>query len=208
MEILDIYNNQWQGVLEFDYIKFMKNHLSLFLVPHSPNFIWSFLVLVWEATENYQSTSKKLKWLQPVSSASPFHPSCMILLNGPVTTELWEQGAAAPTSSVLYFYLNCFVLVEVYKLYITVARTERRKARAIRNVLICCVVRLKTQALRATRRQRGSLMIQYKNNSCVAYSGSWYIPSETGTPCAEWTQVSCVLWTFTWGSAKPDAKFR
>lgn len=27
-------------------------------------------------------------------------------------------------------------------------------------------------------------MIEYKNNSCVAHSGSWYLPTEMGTPCA------------------------
>lgn len=185
-EILNIYNNRWQGVAEFGYTLFRKNHFSLFLFPHTLNFIWSFLVIVWKATVNYQTTSKKVKWFPSVCPASPFHPSCIMLLISPVTTELQEQGASASTRFVLYFYLNPLVLVEgVIRLCIAVARTESRKACAIRSVLICCVGRLKTHPHRATRRRRSSLMIQYKNNPCVAHSGSWYIPSETGTPCAE-----------------------
>lgn len=136
-------------------------------------------------SEFYQTALEKQKRSQSMFSASSFLLSSLVLLISLLTTELWELGASAPTSFVLYFYLNSFVLVgKVSRLYIAVARTQGRKVCAIRNVLICCVGRLKTHPHRATRRRRSSLMIQYQNNFCV-HLGSCYIPSEMGTSHTE-----------------------
>lgn len=163
---------------------------------------------------SYQTTSEKQKRSQSIFSASSFLSSCLVLLISLLTTQLWELGASVPTSFILYFYLNSFVLVgKVSRLYIAVARTERRKVCATRNVLICCVGRLKTHPHRATRRRRSSLMIQYQNNFCV-HLGSCYIPSEMRTSHAvlccrgnvtraglkQW----CVLWTLNVGVSSPS----
>lgn len=185
-EILNIYDNWWQGVAGFDYSWFRKNHLSSFLVPHILNFTWSFLVIIWKATVKLPNQLKEMEVIPVCISCFAFssilhdalHQSCY----------LWAAGTGSFCSNkvcfVFLFELSC-ISKEVSRLCTAVARTESRKACAIRSVLICCVGRLKTHPHRATRRRRSSLMIQYKNNPCVAHSGSWYIPSEMGTPCAE-----------------------
>lgn len=93
--------------------------------------------------------------------------------------------------------LISFVLVrKASRLCTAVTREDHVQ---IRNVLICCVDRLKTLPHKATRRWRSRLMIQYQNNLCV-HLGSCCtpIPSEMGSPHAE----HCVMVALWYGSTQ------